>query len=60
MVSIKAAREIALSFDEVTEEPHFEKASFRVKKKIYATLNEKDKTHDRKAYPARPGCVLQL
>ena len=31
-------REIALSFPETTEEPHFEKTSFRVKKKIFATL----------------------
>lgn len=28
-----------LSFDEVIELPHFEKTSFRVNKKIFATLN---------------------
>lgn len=28
----------AMSFPEVTEEPHFEKTSFRVRKKIFATL----------------------
>ncbi len=28
-----------LSFDEVMELPHFEKTSFRVNKKIFATLN---------------------
>lgn len=28
-----------LSFEEVTEQPHFEKTSFRVNKKIFATLN---------------------
>ncbi|MGM9475595.1 MmcQ/YjbR family DNA-binding protein [Pedobacter sp. GSP4] len=27
------------SFDEVTEQPHFEKTSFRVHKKIFATLD---------------------
>jgi len=27
-----------LSFDEVIEQPHFEKTSFRVNKKIFATL----------------------
>ena len=43
MVSIKTARELALAFDEVVEEPHFEKSSFRINKKIYTTLNEKDK-----------------
>ncbi len=35
---------IALSFPETTEEPHFEKTSFRVKKKIFATYNQKDNT----------------
>lgn len=28
-----------LSFDEVIEQPHFEKTSFRVRKKIFATLD---------------------
>lgn len=43
MVSVKTAREISMSFDEVTEEPHFEKTSFRVAKKIFVTLNEQEK-----------------
>jgi predicted DNA-binding protein (MmcQ/YjbR family) len=30
---------LALSYPEVTEEPHFEKTSFRVKKKIFATYD---------------------
>lgn len=34
-------RQIALSFPKTTEQPHFEKASFRVNKKIFATLNVK-------------------
>lgn len=34
-------REMALAFPEVTEEPHFEKISFRVKKKIFATYDER-------------------
>jgi predicted DNA-binding protein (MmcQ/YjbR family) len=42
MVSIKTFRQMVLSFDEVREEPHFEKTSFRVKKKIFATLDEKE------------------
>lgn len=37
MVSIDTFRKLALSFPETTEEPHFEKTSFRVKKKIFAT-----------------------
>ncbi|MEJ8844792.1 MmcQ/YjbR family DNA-binding protein [Lacibacter sp. H375] len=40
MISLKTFRELALSFEEVTEQPHFEKASFRVKKKIFVTLDE--------------------
>lgn len=40
MVSIDTFRELALSFPEATEEPHFKKTSFRVKKKIFATYDE--------------------
>ena len=39
MVDIDTFREIALSFPETTEQPHFEKTSFRVGKKIFATLD---------------------
>jgi predicted DNA-binding protein (MmcQ/YjbR family) len=39
MVSIETFRKLALSFPETTEEPHFEKTSFRVKKKIFATYD---------------------
>lgn len=31
-------RKLALAFPEATEEPHFEKTSFRVRKKIFATM----------------------
>lgn len=40
MVSIDTFRKLALSFPNVTEEPHFEKTSFKVKKKIFATYDE--------------------
>jgi hypothetical protein len=40
MVTIEILRQLALSFPEVTEEPHFEKTSFRVKRKIFATYDE--------------------
>ena len=43
MITIDTLREIALSFPEATEEPHFENISFRVKKKIFATYDEKNK-----------------
>jgi predicted DNA-binding protein (MmcQ/YjbR family) len=39
MVSVDTFRKLALSFPEATEEPHFEKTSFRVKKKIFATYD---------------------
>lgn len=44
MVSIETVRQLALSFPETDEHPHFERKAFRVKKKIFATLSEKDMT----------------
>ncbi|MBL0357744.1 MAG: MmcQ/YjbR family DNA-binding protein [Chitinophagaceae bacterium] len=41
MVSIANFRKLCLAFDEALEQPHFEKTSFRVRKKIFATLDEK-------------------
>lgn len=35
-------RALALSFPDVTETPHFERTSFRYRKKIFATLSEKE------------------
>jgi len=43
MVSIETFRSLALSFPEATEEPHFEKISFRVKKKLFAIYDDKTK-----------------
>ena len=42
MVSIETFRELALALPGTTEEPHFEKTSFRAGKKIYATLDTKE------------------
>jgi predicted DNA-binding protein (MmcQ/YjbR family) len=42
MVDIETFRQLALSFPETTEEPHFEKTSFRIRKKIFATLSVAD------------------
>ena len=42
MVSIETVRQLALSFPETDEHPHFDRKAFRVKKKIFATLSEKD------------------
>ena len=41
MPTINDLRALALSFPEATEEPHFEKTSFRVKKKIFASYDAK-------------------
>jgi|SRR5579871_810285 len=42
MVSLSSFRTLALSFPDTVEEPHFHLASFRVKKKIFSTLWEKE------------------
>jgi predicted DNA-binding protein (MmcQ/YjbR family) len=39
MVSIENFKKLALSFDEAQELAHFEKTSFRINKKIFATLD---------------------
>ena len=44
MVSIETVRQLALAFPETDEHPHFERRAFRVKKKIFATLSEKNMT----------------
>ena len=43
MTTKKKLTQIATSFDNVTEEPHYEKTSFRLKKKIFATFDQKNK-----------------
>ena len=40
MINISEFKTLALSFPEVTEQPHFEKISFRTRKKIFATVSE--------------------
>jgi len=42
MISIKTFKKLALSYPAATEHPHFEKTSFRVNKKIFATLDIKN------------------
>jgi hypothetical protein len=43
MITVKEFRKMALSFAETVELPHFEKTSFRVRKKIFVTLSETEK-----------------
>ena len=40
MVSIKHFKALALSFPQTVEQPHFEKTSFRFRKKIFSTVSE--------------------
>lgn len=42
MVSNAVFRTLALQFENCSEAPHFEKTSFRVKNKIFASLDEKN------------------
>ena len=42
MVSNQTFRQLALNFEEAVEFPHFEKSSYRVNKKIFATLDIKN------------------
>ncbi len=41
MITEKEVKKLALAFEEAEQQPHFEKQSFRVKKKIFATLDIK-------------------
>lgn len=43
MVSLKTAAELALTYEGAEQLPHFEKASYRINKKIFLTLDEKNK-----------------
>lgn len=44
MANFAALENIALTFPEVTIDPHFERLSFRVKRKIFATYDERHNT----------------
>jgi predicted DNA-binding protein (MmcQ/YjbR family) len=41
MINLDFFRKLALSFPETNEQPHFEKPSFRIGKKIFATYDAK-------------------
>lgn len=67
-MKIAQVREFALSLPEVTEEPHFDYSSFRVRKKIFVTVPpEEDRIHVfvsgetlEEALEAEPGIVEEL
>jgi predicted DNA-binding protein (MmcQ/YjbR family) len=41
-IDIETVRKLSLAFPGATEEPHFEKPSFRIQKKIFATVDLKN------------------
>jgi len=43
MVTVDTFRSIALSFPDAEESPHFHRMSFRIKRKIFATLDAQQK-----------------
>jgi predicted DNA-binding protein (MmcQ/YjbR family) len=43
MIATETVRKLAMAFEETQELPHFEVTSFRVKKKIFATMNVKER-----------------
>lgn len=59
MVDVETFREIALGFENATEEPHFEKVSYRLNKKIFATLNLEAKTAVVKLTPEEQAAVCE-
>ena len=65
MVSCKTVRQLALSFRETDEHPHSQRMAFRVKKKIFATLSEKERIvslklalHDQSVFCAFDSSVI--
>lgn len=44
MDSIETVKELALSLPETTEEPHFDKIAFKIRKRIYATYDTKEQS----------------
>lgn len=42
MVGLKTFKKLALAFESAVEQPHFDKPSYRINKKIFATLDQKN------------------
>ena len=51
---------LALSLEEVHQEPHFDKTSFRYKKKIFATLNIAEKRSTLKFLPEEQSMLCKV
>lgn len=61
MISVTMFRKKALQFDQVTESPHFDKASFRINGKIFATVDSVNKRGSLKLTEAEQSiyCLIQ-
>lgn len=57
---IDVIRRMAMSFPEVSEQPHFEKTSFRVGKKIFATYDASAERLCVKLPPAEQDALVSL
>ena len=44
MVTIGDFTKMAMAFEDAVEQPHFHKSSFRIRKKIFATLDSEENT----------------
>ena len=60
MITNQNFRKLAMSFPEAVEQPHFEKTSFRVKKKIFATLDEKTRIAALKFSPVDQSVFIDI
>jgi hypothetical protein len=60
MITTKAFRKLALSFPGATEAPHFERTSFRVGTKIFATLMEKTSVATLRLTPEQQTVFMEM
>jgi predicted DNA-binding protein (MmcQ/YjbR family) len=60
MITAPSFRKLALNLDRVSEQPHFDKASFRINEKIFATLDAVKKTASLKLSPIEQSIYCQL
>jgi hypothetical protein len=60
MVTATSFRKAALAFNDVVEQPHFEKASFRIKGKIFATMDIANKQASLKLPPNEQSVYLLM
>lgn len=60
MVSPRGFRSLALSFEGVTEAPHFHRTSFRIGKKIFATMDEQKNEVMVKLTPAEQSVFSEI